>query len=93
MDVVLLIGAAQKLACEESNHLAMVSKSAYGYYKKGLLQDNVHYSMQALNALGSEIAKNIVLYYNGNQKIALEESEDLTSAREYMKALIRLEDM
>ena len=87
------IGAAQERACADCSCLTMVSKSAFSYYRKGLLQDEVHYCMHALNALGSEIAENIVLYYNEGQKIILKDSENLTSARAYVEKLELLEEL
>lgn len=81
------IGAAQERACEEEKNLILVSKMASGFPKKGYLQDNVHYNMEALNLLGSEIAENIGIYYNEGRMPVLEETDDMEQARKFLMML------
>lgn len=81
------IAAAQEKACEEEKNLILVSKQASAFPEKGYLQDNVHYNMDALNLLGSEIAENIGLYYNEGKIPALKETDDLDQARKFLVML------
>lgn len=81
------IGAAQEKACAEENNLILVSKIASRFPGEGLLQDAVHYNMEALNILGSEIAENIGMYYNEGKVPVLEETDDLEHARRFLVML------
>ena len=85
------IGAAQELACMEHDNLILVSKMASAFYEQGLLQDEVHYCMEALNMLGSEIAENIGIYYNEKRRPVLSETEDMERAREVLNILKKAE--
>lgn len=80
------IAAVQQRACEESENLILISKMALTFPSKGLLQDEVHYSMEGLNILGNEIAENIVMYYNKKNTV-IEDNVNLDTAREYIKKL------
>ena len=85
------IGAAQELACMEHDNLILVSKMASAFYEQGLLKDEVHYCMEALNMLGSEIAENIGIYYNEKRRPVLSETEDMERAREVLNILKKAE--
>lgn len=81
------IGAAQEKACEEERNLILISKMASEFPEKGYLQDAVHYNMEALNLLGSEIAENIGIYYNEGKIPVLKETDDLGQARKILSML------
>jgi uncharacterized protein YacL (UPF0231 family) len=81
------IAAVQEKVCEEEKNLILISKMASGFPAKGLLQDEVHYCMEALNMLGREIAENIVNYYNEGKNPVLEETDDLAQARRFLEII------
>lgn len=83
------IAAVQERVCQEEEGMILVSKMASAFPGQGLLQDEVHYCMKALNMLGCEIAENIGIYYNKGQKPVLEETDDMERAWKY---LVKLEE-
>lgn len=83
------IAAIQEETCQEDENLMLISKTPLSFLSRKLLQDDVHYSMEALNLLGTEIAENINLYYN-NKKIVLSDSVDLSNAKQVIKKLKEL---
>lgn len=84
------IAAMQEKICGQNEDLEIVSKQALSFVDRSLLQDEVHYSMKALNILGNEIAENMFKYYN-NEKPEIKEFISLKKAREYIDKLELLE--
>lgn len=78
------IQAAQEMACEESGNLILISKMASEFPKMGLLRDEVHYNMKALNLLGEEIAENIAIYYNEGKLPQFGEADELKREKQFL---------
>lgn len=84
------IAVMQERVCMESDDFTLISKTAMTFPKRNLLQDEVHYSMKALNELGKEFAEAMVLYYNGRKNGIPSDCVDLTEARNYIDKLEQL---
>ncbi|MEG2737451.1 sialate O-acetylesterase [Clostridium sp.] len=83
--------ATQCIVADEVENLIVASKKAVTFRERGLLIDDVHYSQEALNELGLDIANNIYKYENEG-KLNIEDTVDLNKNREYIREIIKLYD-
>lgn len=58
--------------------------------ERGLLIDEVHYSQEALNELGENLAYNIYNYYSKGEVPKLKNIVDLEENKMYIRELIKL---
>lgn len=78
------ISEAQEQACREEETLVMAGRMADFFEEQGLLQDEVHYCMKALNMLGREIAENIGLYYNKQDGMCIKTADKGEDMKKYV---------
>ncbi|MPQ42665.1 sialate O-acetylesterase [Clostridium tarantellae] len=84
------IAAMQERTCEKNENLCLASKLALTFKERELTIDEVHYSQEALNQLGRDIADNMFYYYRTGVKPTLQDMIDMTRAKEYIKNLEEL---
>lgn len=77
------ISMIQEMVCEETEGMTLVSKSPRTYLQRGLLRDQVHYSMQGLNLLGREIAENIFQFLRQGY-LELDDPCDMIEIKRYI---------
>lgn len=87
------ISVVQELLCEKSKTLTLVSKLPRTFRKQNKNQDEVHYSMEALNELGADIAQNMYVFYDKGIKPILKDEIDLQKAKVYIQKLKELEEL
>lgn len=84
------IAATQIITAEESENLFVGSNIALSFRERGLLIDEVHYSQEALNELGENLAYNIYNYYSKGEVPKLKNIVDLEENKMYIRELIKL---
>lgn len=84
------IAATQIITAEECEDLIVASNLALSFRERNLLIDEVHYSQEALNELGEELANNIYNYYYGDKQLNFKYKIDLEKNKKYIKELINL---
>ena len=84
------IVATQIITSEESDNLIIGSNLALSFRNRKLLIDEVHYSQEALNELGEDLANNAFNYYDKGEILKLKDTVDLENNKSYVKELIKL---
>ncbi|WP_024613866.1 sialate O-acetylesterase [Clostridium sp. Ade.TY] len=84
------IAATQSITAEECENLIVASNLALSFRERNLLIDEVHYSQEALNELGEELANNIYNYCYKGENPKFKYEFDLGKNKKYVKEIINL---
>ncbi|MDU2147491.1 MAG: sialate O-acetylesterase [Paeniclostridium sordellii] len=84
------IVATQIITAKECRNLIVASNLGLSFRDRKLLIDEVHYSQEALNELGEDLANNIYRYYFKKEEPKLKYEIDLEDNKNYISKLINL---
>lgn len=84
------IAATQMITSEECPNLFVGSNLALSFRERGLLIDEVHYSQEALNELGEDLANNVYRCCIEDKETKLKYTIDLEKNKKYLRELIKL---
>lgn len=84
------IASTQIITSEECENLIVASNLGLSFRERELLIDEVHYSQDALNELGEDLANNIYKFYFKKETPKLKYEIDLEDNKKYVSKLIDL---